>query len=204
MMMVMPKTPLKTAIAKVKTAAAITLLLSGVPMLLFLSGCTSIGQSANLLSSPDPKGQAVGKTVEGVKIPLGAKQAWKITITYEIDAAKAAQDNAGKAILVQPVPPSMSRGTNSNQEIKATLTCDGRSAKTAKDSFGEDVLVLPIASNSGTAILEYKGVVFNRDMRNIANGGVELTAAERKKFTAPHFVNHEALQEKRRVGRSVC
>ncbi len=168
-------------------------LMACLPAISLLSGCgnQSYGAAA-LLKDVGRSDKTAGRTLNGVRVPLGAKEAWEVSIKYEINASKAAKDFGGKALLTQLVPPSISRGTSSNQQIEATLTCDGRTAKIGKDSLGDSVMMLEVNSNSGTAILEFKGIVFNRDTRLIENGDETLSVSDRKKFTRPYTVNHEA------------
>lgn len=191
--------PVKDTFNNLKAVAALAPMLNPfaatacLPIAILLSGCNNQASGAEALQAgSNLGGKITGKTVNGVQIPIGTKEAWEITVKYEIDAAKAARENGGKAILVQAVPPSISSGTSSNQEIKATLTCDGRTAQFGKDSFGDKTLLLEVTASSGKALLELKGIVFNRDMRSIKDGGETLSASDRVKFTKPYVVNHES------------
>ncbi len=180
--------------SKNRRAAFLSLLaaiacLAAIPV---ISGCGKQAFGLGVQTGKESPAKVTGSTVNGIAIPIGTEQAWEISIRYELDASKAAREFGGKALLTQPVPPSLSQGTSSNQEIKASLTCDGRAAKIGKDSLGDSILLLEVDSNSGTAILEFKGVVFNRNMRSVKDGGETLSASKRKKFTRPYFVNHEA------------
>jgi hypothetical protein len=133
-----------------------------------------------------------GKTFNGVSVPIGTVQGWAVEYVFTIDSAKYAKEAGGTTYLFRACPPSITKGTSSNQEVKMTLTCDGRSAKEYTDDFGDKFLLLEINSNSGPAKVLYTGVVFNRNVTDVKDGGETLSKELRTKYLrSTKHVNHE-------------
>jgi hypothetical protein len=153
-----------------------------------LMGCTAMQVSGAGVQG----GKTTGKTVNGVAVPVGTVQAWQVNYEFTIDSAKYAREAGGTTYLFRACPPSISKGTSSNQEVKMTLTCDGRSAQEFTDDFGDKFLLLEIKSSSGPAKVLYSGVVFNRNVTNVQDGGETLSKTLREKYLkSTKHINHE-------------
>ena len=133
-------------------------------------------------------GSSYGAPQIKVKPPLGTKQAWTVDVTGTLDAGKLAREQGGNVNIIQILPPSISRGNSQNQEILTTLTLDGQNAKIMKTEDGKtEVLVITATPNSGTAYLKLTGIVYNRHMADISDGGTKISAEDKARFTDGYF-----------------